>query len=123
MPGTRAFPSSPTTQTTAPMFKSKTRSRTFTGNLLTWLHIGQKEATMAADSSQRISRLSKRFTTHAAGRRRDNERMRERRSFYLDAELVSQMDRVYRELNHALFPKQISKSLFLETIIERGIRD
>src|SRR5438874_1394886 len=71
----------------------------------------------------RITQLSKRFTTHAVGRHRTSERNRERKSFYLDADLVTRMDRVYREINHDLYPKQVSKSIFLETIIERGIRD
>lgn len=78
---------------------------------------------MADDRSDRISRLSKRFTTHAVGRQKTSERNRERKSFYLDGDLVSRMDQAYREINHALYPKRVSKSTFLETIIERGIDD
>jgi hypothetical protein len=73
--------------------------------------------------NERISRLSKRFTTHALGRKSESERNRERKSFYLDADLVGQIDQVYRDINHAIYPKRVSKSTFLETIIERGIAD
>ncbi len=72
---------------------------------------------------ERINRLSKRFSTHALGRKPESERNRERKSFYLDADLVSQIDQSYREINHAIYPKRVSKSTFLETIIERGIAD
>ncbi len=78
---------------------------------------------MADDRADRISRLSKRFTTHAIGRQKTSERNRERKSFYLDGELVTRMDQTYREINHALYPKRVSKSTFLETVIERGIED
>lgn len=73
--------------------------------------------------NERISRLSKRFTTHALGRTPESERNRERKSFYLDADLVGQIDQAYREINHAIYPKRVSKSTFLETIIERGMAD
>ncbi len=72
---------------------------------------------------ERISRLSRRFTTHALGRKPESERNRERKSFYLDADLVGQIDQAYREVNHAIYPKRVSKSTFLETIIERGMAD
>ena len=79
--------------------------------------------TNVAASNERINRLSKRFSTHALGRRPASERNRERKSFYLDADLVGKMDQAYRELNHAIYPKRISKSTFLETIIEKAIED
>jgi hypothetical protein len=75
-------------------------------------------AGMAGDRTARISRLSQRFSTHAVGRKRASERTRERKSFYLDAELVTRMDQVFRELNHTLYPKQISKSTFLSELAE-----
>jgi hypothetical protein len=69
----------------------------------------------------RIARLSKRFKTHAVGRRPATERTRERRSFYLDTDLVDRLDKTYRDLNHDLYPKAVSKSAFLETLIEYGL--
>lgn len=72
-------------------------------------------------SDDRISKLSQRFKTHAVGRKPTATRNRERHSFYLDGELVDQLDRVYRDVNHAMHPDSISKSVFLETLIEYGL--
>ena len=72
-------------------------------------------------ADDRIAKLSQRFTKHAIGRKPATTRTRERRSFYLDAELTARIDRVYKELNHSLYPHAVSKSVFLETIIEHGL--
>jgi hypothetical protein len=75
-------------------------------------------------SDSRISELSKRFSRHATkggGRPPETTKTRERKSFYLDSDLVNRLDQAYRTLNHDLFPQQISKSTFLETILERGL--
>jgi hypothetical protein len=69
----------------------------------------------------RISRLSKRFQTHAVGRQPTTQRSRERRSFYLDAELVERLDKTYRDVGHELYPSTLSKSTFLETLLEYGL--
>jgi hypothetical protein len=69
----------------------------------------------------RISKLSQRFRTHAVGRKPTSTRVRERHSFYLDGELVTDLDKRYKELNHKLYPKAISKSAFLEALIEYGL--
>jgi len=73
-------------------------------------------------TEDRIARLSKRFRTHAVGRPPTSERTRERHSFYLDAALVERLDRTYRDLNYELYHSGgISKSRFLETLIEYGL--
>lgn len=72
-------------------------------------------------SDDRIAKLSQRFSRHAVGRKATASRTRERRSFYLDAELTERLDRVYRDLNHALYPQNLNKSVFLETIMEFGL--
>ena len=72
-------------------------------------------------SEDRISKLSKRFQTHAVGRPKTSPRTRERRSFYLDGELVDRLDKTYRDLNHELHPGSVSKSEFLEVLIEFGL--
>lgn len=69
----------------------------------------------------RISRLSKRFKQHAVGRPAATARSRERHSFYLDADLVGQLDQTYRDLSHALYPRNLSKSTFLEALIQYGL--
>lgn len=72
-------------------------------------------------TEDRIAKLSQRFRTHTAGRRPESDRTRERHSFYLDGELVDRLDRTYRDLNHELYPTNVSKSAFLETLIEYGL--
>jgi hypothetical protein len=69
----------------------------------------------------RISRLSQRFRTHGVGRKPTSTRARERHSFYLDGELVERLDKIYRELNHQLYPRNLSKSTFLETLLEYSL--
>lgn len=69
----------------------------------------------------RISKLSQRFKSHSVGRKPENTRNRERKSFYLDTDLAAQLDTTYKALNHELFPQSVSKSAFLETIIEYGL--
>jgi hypothetical protein len=72
-------------------------------------------------SDDRIAKLSQRFNRHAVGRKPTTARSRERRSFYLDAELTERLDRVYRDVNHGLYPRSVSKSVFLETLMEYGL--
>lgn len=72
-------------------------------------------------SDERINKLSQRFKTHTVGRRATTTRTRERHSFYLDGELVGRLDRAYREVDHALHPRDVSKSAFLETLMEYGL--
>jgi hypothetical protein len=73
-------------------------------------------------TEDRISRLSKRFETHAVGRRPATQRSRERKSFYLDGELVERLDKTYRDIGHELYPEALSKSTFLETLLEYGLQ-
>jgi hypothetical protein len=72
-------------------------------------------------SEDRIERLSRRFSTHAVGRPKRSNRARARHTFYLDTELVNRLDALYQEVNHELYPKQVAKSTFLETLIEYGM--
>jgi hypothetical protein len=48
-------------------------------------------------------------------------RTRKRQSFYLDAELTKRLDREYQELRHALYPRDLSKSEFLEALFDYGL--
>lgn len=72
-------------------------------------------------ADDRIAKLSQRFSRHAVGRPSQGNRTRERRSFYLDVELTQRLDQAYRDLNHDLYPQRVSKSAFLETLIEYGL--
>ncbi len=69
----------------------------------------------------RIARLSQRFKTHASGRKPTSSRVRERHSLYLDAELMSRIDQVHREVSHQLYPVKVGKAAFLEALLEYGL--
>lgn len=75
------------------------------------------------DKEDRIAKLSQRFKTHVTGRLRNNNKNRERQSFYLDAALTERIDKTYKEIGHQLYPKPISKSVFLETLLEFGLEN
>src|SRR3954453_4368477 len=76
-----------------------------------------------SDKEDRIARLSQRFKTHAGGRLKSAQKSRERQSLYLDANLIERGDRMDKDIEHQLYPKEISKSLFLETIPEYGLEN
>lgn len=78
----------------------------------------KKDAHMTDD---RIAKLSQRFNQHTVGRKPTSTRTRERRSFYLDTDLAEQLDQIYRDVNHQLYPRTVSKSMFLETVIGYGL--
>jgi len=77
---------------------------------------------VADNRQERIARLSQRFQTHAGGRPPGAERARERRSFYLATEVTQRLDQTHKSVDHDLFAQGgVSKSLFLETVIEYGL--
>jgi len=69
----------------------------------------------------RIAKLSQRFGRHAVGRTPGITRARERRSYYMATEIADRVDRVYRDVNHGLYPRSVSKSVFLETVLGFGL--
>jgi len=76
-----------------------------------------------SDKEDRIARLSQRFKTHTGGRQKNDQKSRERQSLYLDANLIERVDKKYKEIGHQLYPNEVSKSLFLETILEYGLEN
>jgi hypothetical protein len=76
-----------------------------------------------SDKEDRIARLSQWFKSHAGGRPKNDQKSRERQSLYLDANLIERVDKMYKDIHHQLYPKSISKSVFLETILEYGLEN
>lgn len=73
-------------------------------------------------NNSRIDQLSRRFSTHTVGRRSDvAKRRRATDSIYVDIELLSTLNITHRELNHELHPLVVSKSVFLETVLQFGL--
>lgn len=48
---------------------------------------------------------------------------RRRHSVYIDGDLMKRIDTVFREVQHATYPVEVTKSLFLEKLLERGLQD
>lgn len=72
-------------------------------------------------TDDRITRLSQRFTNHTVTRLPARIRSRERHSFYVDGALVERLATTYREVNHDLHPQSITKSDFLEALMDYGL--
>ena len=72
------------------------------------------------DRQARISKLSERFTANAR-KPKPGARERERRSFYLDVAVMTRLDEELKAFNHRNFPATVSKSVFLETLLEHGL--
>jgi hypothetical protein len=75
------------------------------------------------DKHNRISKLAERFKTHPGGRPRQADKERERRSFYIGVNLMKRLDEVYKDFNHKAYPRTVSKSVFLEAILEHGLEN
>ncbi len=73
------------------------------------------------EKEDRIAKLSQRFKTHATGRPKRTQKNRERQSLYLDSDLTARIDQTYKDIAHQMYPKTLSKSAFLETILEYGL--
>jgi len=76
-----------------------------------------------SDKEDRIARLSQRFKSHAGGRPKSDRKIRERQSLYLDSNLMERVDKTYKDIHHQLYPKPVSKSAFLEEILEYGLEN
>jgi hypothetical protein len=74
------------------------------------------------DRQGRIAKLSERFTANAR-KPKPGTRERERRSFYLDVAVITRLDEELKAFNHRNFPATVSKSVFLETLLEYGLNN
>jgi hypothetical protein len=48
---------------------------------------------------------------------------RRRHSVYIDAGLMKRIDALLSEVQHSAYPVEVTKSLFLEKLLERGLQD
>ena len=76
-----------------------------------------------SEKGDRIAKLSQRFKTHGTGRPKRTPKQRERQSLYLDTGLTERIDHTYKDIAHQLYPKALSKSVFLETLLEYGLEN
>ena len=72
------------------------------------------------DRNTRIAKLSERFKKQP-GRQKLSRKQRERKSYYLDVEVTSRLDKDYKEFSHQSYPQNVGKSVFMETLLEYGL--
>jgi hypothetical protein len=74
------------------------------------------------DRKARIQKLSERFKPRPDSHQ-TTTRERQRRSFYLDIEIAERIDKEHKDLNHRTYPQTVSKSVFLEAVLEYGMNN
>ncbi len=73
---------------------------------------------------KRVQALAGRFKskpTATPGEKANSNR--KRHSVYIDAELMQRVDTMLKEVNHAIYPAEVTKSLFLERLLEKGLEN
>lgn len=74
----------------------------------------------------RIRMLAKRLshdTRDEATESKRSDRTRRRHSVYIDAALMRQIDTTLKRVQHEIYPAEVTKSQFLEKLLERGLAD
>lgn len=76
---------------------------------------------------KRLEALGKRFSDNQENQaprpHKAESSNRRRHSVYIDADLMKRIDTIFREVQYNSLPVEITKSLFLEKLLERGLQD
>ena len=71
---------------------------------------------------KRVKALAGRFkSTPSPAREEKADNHRKRHSVYMDADLMERIDAMLKEVNHTFYPAMVTKSLFLEKLLEKGL--
>lgn len=80
-----------------------------------------------SDRQKRMETLGKRFTetpaVETARKSKAESNNRKRHSVYIDADLMKRIDTLFKEVQHDTYPVEVTKSLFLEKLLEKGLQD
>lgn len=78
-----------------------------------------------SSQSKRLATLKKRFETTARPTASSEEttNTRKRHSVYIDQMLMQRVDELYKQTQHDVFPTEITKSAFLEHLLEQGLQN
>lgn len=78
-----------------------------------------------SSQSKRLEALKQRFEAPArsteSGETTGNTR--KRHSVYIDQILMQRVDELYKQTQHEFFPTEITKSAFLEQLLEQGLQN
>jgi hypothetical protein len=75
---------------------------------------------------KRIETLGKRFSEDALApkpKRAAVNNNRKRHSVYIDAILMNRIDDIFKVVQHEVYPIAVTKSLFLEKLLENGLQN
>ncbi len=70
--------------------------------------------------SETRSPLAERFKRRA-GRRSAQEKNRVKTSIFIDGDVLERANKAWKDYNHAHYPKETLKALYLEELIEYGL--
>jgi hypothetical protein len=73
---------------------------------------------------KRIEALGKRFSEDALAPKQQQasaNNNRKRHSVYIDADLMKRVDDIFKVVQHEVYPAEVTKSLFLEKLLENGL--
>lgn len=75
---------------------------------------------------KRIETLGKRFSEDALAPKpkpSSGHNNRKRHSVYIDADLMKHIDDIFKVVQHDVYPVAVTKSLFLEKLLENGLQN
>ncbi len=78
-----------------------------------------------SSQSKRLETLKKRFenTGHPTAGDAVANNTRKRHSVYIDQTLMQRVDELYKKTQHEVFPTEITKSAFMEQLLEQGLQN
>jgi len=78
-----------------------------------------------SSQSKRLEVLKQRFEapTRSAASGDASNNTRKRHSVYIDQLLMQRVDELYKQTQHEFFPTEITKSAFLEQLLEQGLEN
>lgn len=78
-----------------------------------------------SSQSNRLQTLKQRFDspTQSTASGEAANSTRKRHSVYIDQTLMQRVDELYKETQHEFFPTEITKSAFLEQLLQQGLEN
>lgn len=75
--------------------------------------------------NKRIEALKQRFETpvQPSSSSTPSNNTRKRHSVYIDQLLMQRVDEMYKQIQHEFFPTEITKSAFMEQLMEQGLQN
>ena len=75
--------------------------------------------------NKRIEALKQRFDTpvRETTSSEPSNNTRRRHSVYIDQLLMQRVDEMYKQVQHEIFPKEITKSAFMEQLMGQGLEN